>query len=67
MKVINAIDLSPDLSDGDHLELREKGCVGLEIRFNHAIPVTLNVVVYAEFENLIQIDRNRRVLYDYSN
>jgi hypothetical protein len=27
---------------------------------------TRNVVLYAEFDNVIEIDRNRQVLFDYS-
>lgn len=64
---LHVLDLSPDLSDGNHLELREKGTVGLEIHFGTALPNTINVIVYSEFENLIEIDRNRRVIFDYSN
>lgn len=64
---LHVLDLSPDLSDGNHLELREKGTVGLEIRFGTALPNTINVIVYSEFENLIEIDRNRRVIFDYAN
>ncbi|ELT93030.1 hypothetical protein CAPTEDRAFT_210574 [Capitella teleta] len=64
---LHVLDLSPDLSDGNHLELREKGTVGLEIHFATALPNTINVVVYSEFENLIEVDRNRRVIFDYAN
>jgi hypothetical protein len=27
---------------------------------------TINVIMYAEFDNVIEIDRNRQVLFDYS-
>jgi len=27
--------------------------------------VTITVVVYAEFENVIEIDRNRNIIYDF--
>lgn len=62
---LHVIDLTPDLSDGYHLELMEKGTVGVEIGFQTALRNTINVVIYAEFENIIQIDRNRRVTLDY--
>ncbi|ELT89957.1 hypothetical protein CAPTEDRAFT_198372 [Capitella teleta] len=64
---LHVLDLRPDLSDGNHLELREEGTVGLEIHFATALPNTINVVVYSEFENLIEVDRNRRVIFDYAN
>jgi hypothetical protein len=28
--------------------------------------MAINVVLYAEFDNVIEIDRNRQVLFDYS-
>jgi hypothetical protein len=31
-----------------------------------ALGGTINVVLYAEFDNVIEIDRNRQVLFDYS-
>jgi hypothetical protein len=34
--------------------------VGCEIKS------TINVIMYAEFDNVIEIDRNRQVLFDYS-
>ena len=27
--------------------------------------MTITVVVYAEFENVIEIDRNRNIIYDF--
>ena len=34
--------------------------------FAEALTATINVVTYAEFDNVIEIDRNRQVLFDYS-
>jgi hypothetical protein len=34
--------------------------------FAEALAGTINVVLYAEFDNVIEIDRNRQVLFDYS-
>ena len=33
----------------------------------NALPNTINVIAYAEFKNIIEIDRNRNVLFDYTN
>jgi hypothetical protein len=63
---LHVIDLTPDTNDGAQLQLRKKGSLGLEIHFGTALPNTVNVIVYSEFENMIEIDRNRRVLYDYA-
>lgn len=65
---ILAFDLTPDLmGNGTHFQLRKNGSIRLELGFADALPETVNVVVYAEFENIIEIDRSRNVLYDYSS
>ena len=38
----------------------------MEIHFAEALAATINVVLYAEFDNVIEIDKNRQVLFDYS-
>jgi hypothetical protein len=38
----------------------------VEIHFADALTATINVIMYAEFDNVIEIDRNRQVLLDYS-
>ncbi len=62
-----AFDLTPDLSGGDHFNLAKEGSVRVDLKFAVALPNTINVIVYAEFENVIEIDRNRNVIFDYSN
>jgi hypothetical protein len=37
----------------------------VEIHFAEALAETINVVLYAEFDNVIEIGRNRQVLFDY--
>ena len=59
-------DLTPDQSERDHLNLQREGSVRIEARFKTALPNTINVVVYAEFENFVYIDKHRNVIYDYS-
>ena len=61
-----AFDLSPDLDDGGHFHLIKQGNVRLELHFNAALPETINVIVYAEFDNVIKVDKARIVLFDYS-
>jgi hypothetical protein len=62
-----AFDLTPDLAESDHLNLAKEGTVRLDAKFRVALANTINVVVYAEFENVIEIDRNRNIIYDYTN
>lgn len=64
---IFAYDLTPDTSDRDHLNLCQEGTVRLDARFGTALPNTINVLVYAEFDSLIEISRNRNILYQYAS
>ena len=49
-------DLTPDLCGGGHFNLQKTGNLRLELQFAESLPETLNVVVYAEFENVIQVN-----------
>ncbi|XP_041478872.1 uncharacterized protein F54H12.2-like [Lytechinus variegatus] len=61
-----AFDLSPDLSSGQHFNLKKQGNLRLEMHFRKSIPSGVNIVVYAEFDNILEIDRARNILFDYS-
>lgn len=62
-----AFDLTPDLAEEGHFNLLKDGSVRVDMKFADALPNTINVIAYAEFENIIEIDRTRNVLFDYSN
>jgi hypothetical protein len=62
-----AFDLSPDQSEGDHFNLIKQGNVRLDLKFAQALPNTINVIAFAEFENILEIDRSRNVIFDYKN
>ncbi|CAH3126509.1 unnamed protein product [Porites lobata] len=62
-----AFDLTPDHCPGDHFELIKQGNLRLELHFSEALANTVNLIVYAEFQNVIEVDANRNVLYDYTN
>lgn len=64
-----AFDLTPDLSanSASHWNLIKHGSVRLEVRFESALTQTINCIVYAEFDNVIEIDKNRNVSVDYSS
>jgi len=59
--------LTPDLGDNEHFNLAKQGSVRLDMKFGDALPNTVTVVAYAEFENVIEIDRSRNVVFDFSN
>lgn len=61
-----AFDLTPDLAEHDHFNLHREGSLRLDLRFGTALPATINVIAYAEFENVLEIDRNRNILFDYN-
>ncbi|XP_070546920.1 uncharacterized protein [Ptychodera flava] len=61
-----AFDLTVDLSaDGGHLNLVKEGNLGIELQFRQALPNTVNLLVYGELDNVIEIDRDRNVLFDF--
>ena len=61
-----AFDLTPDLDDSGHFHLVKTGSLRLELHFKHALPKTINVIVYGEFDNVIEIDKARNIVFDYS-
>jgi hypothetical protein len=62
-----AYDLTPDLAEDDHLNLTRQGTVRLDLKFAEALAHTVTVVCYAEFHNVIEVDRNRTVVFDFNN
>ena len=62
-----AFDLTPDLAEGGHFNLLRQGNVRLELKFGAALVETTNVIVYAEFENIIEIDKQRNIIFDFNN
>ena len=62
-----AFDLSSDLSDTESFNLARHGNVRVNMNFGTALAQTVTVVVYAEFENLIELDRSRNVVFDFNN
>ena len=62
-----AFDLTPDSADGNHWELIKEGSTTLQMTFRDAIPAGgAKLIVLAEFDNLLTIDRFRNVFYDYT-
>jgi hypothetical protein len=61
-----AIDLTPDLTSSEHFNPVQTGNVRLSIQFARALPNTVTCLVYAEFESLIEIDKSRNIIFDFS-
>jgi hypothetical protein len=62
-----AYDLTPDLAEDNHVNLTRQGTVRLDLKFGAALAQTVTVITYAEFENVIEIDRNRNIVFDFTN
>lgn len=63
-----AFDLTPDLSCHDsHWNIIKSGSLRVEIRFSKPLEKTITAVIFSEFDNIIEIDRNRNVIIDYSS
>jgi len=63
-----AFDLTPDLSANcaGHWNLVKHGSLRLEVRFEKPLTTTINCIVYAEFDNVLEIDSSRQVIVDFS-
>ena len=61
-----AFDLSPDLTDDQKFDQLRTGSVRLQLRFANSLPVPVTLIVYAEYQNMIEIDKNRNIIYDFS-
>ena len=59
-----AFDLS---SYGTHLNSIQTGSVRLELQFKNALPNTVNLVVYAEWDSMVEINKSRHVISDFEH
>jgi hypothetical protein len=60
-------DLTPDMSESDSFNLARAGGIRVSMKFSEALQQTITVVAYAEFENILEIDRSRNVVFDYGS
>lgn len=60
-------DLSPSLLDGNQFELLKSGSLSIELKFEQALTHPVHVIVYAELDAVLEIDRSRMVLTDFSS
>ena len=59
-------ELTPDMSEVGAFQLIKLGNLRVEIHFAEPLTATINVIMYAEFDNVLEIDRNRQGLFEYS-
>lgn len=64
-----AFDLTPDLEGGssDHISPRRNGTVKATLRFKNPLPSTITLIAYAQYDNVLLIDKHRAVSFDYIN
>lgn len=63
--MLHVFDLTADMSEGHHMDPIKHGSVRVEIHFKQALEKTINVLLYCEYENHLQIDRLRSVITDF--
>ena len=62
-----SLDLTPSLLDDNQLfELVKSGALRMELKFTTQLTRSVTVVVWAEMDSVIEIDRTRQVLTDFS-
>jgi hypothetical protein len=64
-KATQCVPGTPNMSEVGAFQLIKQGNLRVEIHFAEALRATINVIMYAEFD-VIEIDRNRQVVFDYS-
>lgn len=58
-------DLTPSIQDGSQAELIRSGSLRLEMGFGTALPNAVHVIVYAQFDGLLEIDKSRQCLVNF--
>ena len=60
-----AFNLAPDGNCDDHGSLIQHGNLRVEVQFSEALAQAVQLLVYAEFDSMVKIDRDRQVFVDY--
>ena len=61
-----SFDLSPDKCFGDHFNVIKKGNLRIKLSFREAVSTVLTLFVYMEYDNMMEITKNRNVIFDYT-
>ena len=59
-------DLSATLCGGEYLDPVQSWNLDIELTFAQALPETVNVILYMEFNNTIAISNTRRVIKHFA-
>lgn len=61
-------DLTSDLSCNEsHWNIIKSGTLRAEVRFAAALTKPVTFIIFAEFDNIIEVDKNRNINIDYSS
>lgn len=61
-------DLTTDLSCNEsHWNIIKSGTLRAEIRFAEPLTTAVTFIIFAEFDNIIEVDKNRNINIDYSS
>ena len=60
-----AADLSPTICDGTYDDPVQTGNLDVELTFSVALPETITVLIYAEYENVITINAMRKAVTNF--
>lgn len=65
---ILGFDLTEDLSaSANHLSLPRQGSLRLDLTFAKPLPEAITLLIYSEYDSMIEIDKERNVYIDYSS
>jgi hypothetical protein len=57
-------DLTSDLCSGDHIDLATRGTLSLDLTFKSALQNAQSCVVYMEYQNIVEVTKDRKVIID---
>ena len=62
-----AFDLTPDICGvSPHFNVVQKGNLAIDIQFSAAPAAVVCLMCYGDFKNIVHVDSERNVVYDYS-
>lgn len=61
-----AFDLTPDLC-ASQWNIQRSGSLGIDLCFANALESSVMAIVFAEFDNLVEIDKDRNIMTDYNS
>ena len=61
-----SLDTSADLCPKAYFDPINKGGLKLELQFGSALTEAVNIIVYAEFNNLIEINGSHDVIHNFA-